>query len=236
MARFLRALALGATLATTILVSACARPVGDFGRAEPEAIHADFMPATAAFPAAAHGEATSAFNLSDQEREMQNRIWRFLVSPHAVGWFGDGTIALGRARATLPPTDQYYRWLHRQEFASSRVRYARVADDVTADIAAMPKTFAAICAVLDIDRQRGIATSEISGLEPAMLEDAAARRAENRTTIARFVDAAANRYDAYSYALDHLLVETPHQEAVEVDGLLSDLATYVGAAEQGEFC
>lgn len=216
-----------------MFVSACARPVGDFGRAETDPIHADFMPATVAFPAAAHGEAVSAFNLSDQEREMQNRIWRFLASPQTTGWFGD---AATEAHGKPAGIDRYYRWLHSQQFASSRVRYSRVADDVKADIDAMPKTFAAICAVLDIDRQRGIATAEMPGLEPDMLKDAAARRAENQTTIARFVEAVGRRYDSYSYALDHLLVETPHQDAVEVDGLLSDLAVLVGAAEQGEFC
>jgi len=37
-------------------------------------------------------------------------------------------------------------------------------------------------------------------------------------------------------ALDHLLVETPHEEAIGANGVLSDLAIYVEAAERGDFC
>jgi hypothetical protein len=44
------------------------------------------------------------------------------------------------------------------------------------------------------------------------------------------------RYGAYNYALDHLLVETPHDNAVAVNGLLSDLDVYVEAAQRGDFC
>ena len=62
------------------------------------------------------------------------------------------------------------------------------------------------------------------------------RRAENDLYIARFVRALRYRYDSYSYALDHFLVETPHAEAVKVDGRLSDYATWLGRAEAGDFC
>ena len=50
------------------------------------------------------------------------------------------------------------------------------------------------------------------------------------------VAAVGNRYDSYSYALDHLLVETPHREAIGVNGALSDLAVWVEAAQRGDFC
>ncbi len=51
-----------------------------------------------------------------------------------------------------------------------------------------------------------------------------------------FVRSVGYRYDSYSYALDHLLVETPHEEAVGVDASLSQLAIYVETAERGDFC
>jgi hypothetical protein len=105
-----------------------------------------------------------------------------------------------------------------------------------ADVATLPQTFRSICAVREIDRQRGVASSSIAGLEDDVLHDVAARHAENEATIGWFVRALTLRYDAYSYALDHLLVETPHEEAIATNAGLNDLAVYVEAAERDEFC
>jgi hypothetical protein len=62
------------------------------------------------------------------------------------------------------------------------------------------------------------------------------RKAENDLKIDWFVRAVTYRYDSYGYALDLLLVETPHEEAIEVDGLLSELGIYVELAQRGDFC
>ena len=53
-------------------------------------------------------EPVSSFNLTDQEQEMRDRIWRYLVAPHAVDWFQDNIVELQRTRI-LPR--------HRQAFA-----------------------------------------------------------------------------------------------------------------------
>lgn len=225
----------------TIVLAGCARPIGDFGRADADPLHDTVMPALGAVRAKAAKEPVSGFNLTDQEQEMRDRIWRYLVSPHAYDWFADTATELARTRiikvSDKPrPIDRYYRWLHGTKFASSTVRYSRIGDDVQSDIDMMPATFEAICAVLEVDRQRGVAANGLADLEDKMRADAAARQAENRIQIGWFVRAATNRYDSYNYALDHLLVETPHDNAVGVNGLLSDLAVYVEAAQRGDFC
>lgn len=187
-------------------------------------------------------EPVSVFNLSDQEQQMRDRIWRYLVAPHAFDWFQANVAELQRTRILpvsgkgLLKTDRYYLWLHRQQFASSRTRYSRIGDDVTVDIEMMPSAFASICAVLEIDRQRGVAANGLPDLDEQTRADAAARQAENRTQIGWFVAAVQNRYDSYGYALDHLLVETPHENAVAVNGLLSQLDVYVEQAQRGDFC
>jgi hypothetical protein len=235
-----RAAALAA-IALIIALAGCARPVGDFGRAEADPLHDTVMPAIGFARASAGREPVSSFNLTDQEHEMRDRIWRYLVSPHAYDWFGDTATELARTRI-LPvsdkprPTDRYYRWLHSTRFASSTVRYSRIGDDAQSDIDMMPPTFDAICAVLQVDHQRGVAANGLPNLEDKMRADASARQVENQVQIAWFVRAASNRYDSYNYALDHLLVETPHDNAVGVNGLLSDLAVYVEAAQRGDFC
>ena len=241
MANLKRRAAAAAAIVLTLALGACARPVGDFGRAEADPLHDTVLPAIGTFRAKASREPVSDFNLTDQEREMRDRIWRYLVSPHAYDWFGDTATELARTRI-LPvsekprPADRYYRWLHRTRFASSAVRYSRIGDDVQSDIDMMPATFDAICAVLQVDRQRGLAANGLPTLEDTMRAEAAARQAENQIQISWFVRAATNRYDSYNYALDHLLVETPHDNAIGVNGLVSDLAVYVEAAQRGDFC
>jgi len=230
-----------AAIALTVVLAGCARPVGDFGRAEADPLHDTVMPAIGTARATVSREPVSSFNLTDQEQEMRDRIWRYLVSPHAYDWFGDTATELARTRI-LPvsdkprPADRYYRWLHSTKFASSTVRYSRIGDDVQSDIDMMPATFEAICAVLQVDRQRGVAANGLPNLEDKMYADASARQGENQIQIGWFVRAATNRYDSYNYALDHLLVETPHDNAVGVNGLLSDLGVYVEAAQRGDFC
>jgi hypothetical protein len=225
-----------APLIVLLTLAGCARPTGDFGRAEHNVLHDEVMPAIG--KARAKG---SDFNLADQEVEMRDRIWRYLVAPHAYDWFGDVAVEYQRTRITPMSnkplnTAKYYKWLHSERFASSRVRYTRLDEDVIADIGMLPATFVSICAVIELDRQRGLASNSIQGLEDEVSENAAKRHAENREAIAWFVRSLRHRYDSYNYALDHLLVETPHEEAIDVNGRLTTLAIHVETAERGDFC
>jgi hypothetical protein len=234
-------LAAGAALVCALTLGACAtRPVGDFGRAEADPIHDTVMPIIGKARAYNQKEPLSAFNLTDEEQEMRDRVWHYLVSPDAFDWFGDNIAELQRTRIVPLSgkpmrTDLYYTWLHDQQFASSHTRYSRIGDNVQSDIALMPEVFKSICVVTKIDRQRGIASNQLN-LEAKMSSDAAARYDENRMVIGWFVRAARNRYDSYDYALNHLLVETPHKEAVGVNNLMNQLAIYVAQAEAGNFC
>ncbi len=199
------------------------------------------MPTLGTLRAMAGRQPVSAFDLSDQEQEMRDRVWRYLVAPYAYDWFGDVVVELQRtrlipAKVKPPRTDRYYGWLHGERFASSRVRYTRISADVQGDIDTMPGTFVSICAVLEGERQRGVAANAMTNLEDEMARNAEARQAENHEVIDWFVRAVGNRYDSYSYALDHLLVETPHEQAVDANARLSTLAIYVEAAQRADFC
>lgn len=219
-----------------LTLTACARPVGDLGRAERNVLNDELMPALGN-----RISKGSTFNLADQEIEMRDRVWRYLVAPHAYDWFGDIAVEFQRTRiapiSSKPmSTSKYYGWLKNERFASSRVRYTRLAEDAIADLGMMPSAFALICAVIDLDRQRGIASNQLVDLEDTVAANAALRHAENRAVIDWFTRSVRNRSDSYSYALDRLLVETPHEEAIGANGQLSDLAIYVEAAERGDFC
>jgi hypothetical protein len=234
-------LRLAATLGCLALLGACARPVGDFGRADPSFTHDTAMPALGAARAQLEDRPVSGFNRTDQENAMNDRIWRFLVSNNSHDWFYDIAMELKRtglstASDTRFSPDRYYKWLHGTDYASSAVRYATLASDVNADIATLPETFKSICAVLEVDRERAVAASGIASLDDPTSRSVFARKAENSATINWFTRSLRYRYKAYSYALDHLLVETPHPQGEAVDARLGDLDQFVIGAQRGQFC
>lgn len=235
--------AIGAVAAATLvlLLAGCARPVGDLGRAEPDVVHDDLMPAAGAARARAQGEPVSNFNRTDEEAEMADRIWRFETSGHTHDWFFD-TIAEWRRTRLLPPgrgprfaPDRYYAYLHGTAYQSAPVRYATMTEDIEADLATIPDTFAAICKVEAIDRRRRLAAANLPAGR-AMQPDLTARLIENNREVAEFAAALSYRYESYSYALDHLLIETPYPAARAVDADLRRLAVEVAIAENGDYC
>jgi hypothetical protein len=122
------------------------------------------------------------------------------------------------------------------EYRSSRVRYVTVASDAQTDTALVPSVFDVICRVRTIDDRRQIAVAEIAGSDADMLRGVAQRRQENNWSVDRFTLALRFRYDAYSIALDRLLIETPHAEAWQVENNLSEMSYYLELAERGDFC
>lgn len=234
--------AAGALVLAMMLAACVARPVGDFGRAAPSWTHDTAMPAVGDFIAANRNEPVSTFNKTDQENQMQDRVWRFLVAAHAKDWEFDGSAELQRTRITFPrdenfTIERYYNWLKTTNYQSSRTRYSTVGSHITADLDTLPTTFASICAVIEIDRQRKVAYANLqNGLAPRIAEEVAARKYENDAFIAWFVRALAYRYNSYDYALDNLLVETPHEQSLAVDDALRRMSVFVSRAQRGDFC
>lgn len=229
-------------LAAVLVTGGCvARPTGDFGRAAPSFTHDTAMPFAGNLVAYNRGEPVSWFNQTDEEKEMHDRVWRFLVAEHTNDWFYNTAVELQRTRI-LPGIDDrfsdtlYYNWLQRTRYNASPVRYATVGADILADTDTAPGTFIAICKVIEIDRQRAVASAGLHDLEPEVRASVKARKAENDGYIAWFTRALSYRFRSYDYALDHLLVETPDPASVEVDRKLSVMKTYVDRARSGQFC
>ncbi len=231
----------GFVLLAMALVACSPRPVGDFGRAAPSVLHDQLLPKMGERRAQGRHEPVSNFNQTDQEREMHDRTWRFLIAAHGRDWTFDHSVELqrtrlGPARDYTFTTDRYYRWLRETQYNSSPTRYATVGRHIAADLDTLPTTFRSICAVQEVDRQRQIALAEIRNIEPAVAANAEARRVENTWHIDWFVRALTYRFESYSYALDHLLVETPHEQSMSVDDSLRRMAPWVDRARRGDFC
>ena len=228
--------------AVAMLAAGCvARPVGDFGRAQPGVLHDTVMPYAGKLIATNRKEPVSSLNQTDQEREMHDRTWRFLIAAHSRDWMFDASVELqrtriGPARDFRFTTERYYTWLRTTQYQSSPTRYNTVGRHILADLDTLPTTFQSICAVEAVDRQRRIALAELDGIEQSVADNVAARRVENQWHIDWFVRALNYRYDSYTYALDHLLVETPHEQSMGVDENLRHLRPWVDRANRGDFC
>ena len=222
-------------------LGACARPVGDFGRAKTNIVHDEIMPSLGSSRAKANIEPVSNFNQSDEEKEMQNRVWRFLIAPHTKDWFYDIVVEWQRTRLIAPKDqefsiDRYYSYLRSQKFSSSRVRYNALLQDISIDIKTTPNVFLAICAVREIDRRRNIAVNSLASAGQIEKSSVINRKAENDLYISWFIRALTYRYQSYSLALERLLIETPHEEARNVDRRLSEMIIDVERAQRQDFC
>ena len=222
-------------------VTGCARPVGDFGRAAESATHDEILPAIGTWRARASSEPASNFNFTDEENEMHDRVWRYLIAAHSSDWFFDIVTEWQRTRL-LPPQDsrfkhdRYYAHLRSEKYRSSKVRYVRVSRDIEADLNMTPSVLKSICSVLEINRRRDEAVRSLRSEGSLEATEVAQRKAENWMFINWFKRALRYRYESYSLALERLLIETPHEGARDIDGLLSVMAIDVERAEQDEFC
>lgn len=210
---------LRAALAAVVLISAGTVAAGDFGRPDPASL-------------ARAAPRIGGLNQADAEREMRDRMTRFLHQPHTLQPYP----ARHRARDIDRTRRAYFSWLTTTAYASSRIRYETISDDVQADLGTLPDAFASICAVIELDRQRAIALERVHIVEPKMPDRVRLRQVHNQQIVAHFAASLRLRFEAYSYAIDHLLVETPHVEAVGVDRRLTALHGFVVDAEEGRFC
>src|SRR5690606_5516052 len=137
-------------LMAAVTVGCVARPVGDFGRAQPSVLHDTVMPYAGKLIATNRKEPVSNLNQTDQEREMHDRTWRFLIAAHSRDWLFDSSVELqrtriGPARDFRYTTERYYSWLRNSQYQSSTTRYATVGRHILADLDTVPGTFASIC-------------------------------------------------------------------------------------------
>lgn len=210
-------------------ISGCAS-TGDFGRVRQ-------APASV-FDRSPHGLDGKEFVLSrsDGEVQMDKSIQRFSSEIDSQSWVRQ-IRHIARAAGGAPTSERdYYNRLRLQSFASSKGAYRAIITEVNLDILSLPQAFVAICKVQNLDRARIIAAQEFSQNEPETLEAVRVRRIENLTKITNFSAVVNFRYESYSYALEHLVVETPDELARTLDIKISELATLAQVSTAGQFC
>jgi hypothetical protein len=224
-------------LAAALLLSACGRPTGDFGRARPSTLHDAVLPEIGRRIAEGHrGEPVSRFNLTDDERELGDRAFAFVRPPHLGDWWLE-TLVEGQRTRILPTVDpgfdprRYYAFLRAEPFRSSEARWSRVIADIQSDAMLVPPFCAVAARVRRSDAERIAAAERLPSTDEVFLAEAYDRVWENNAVMAWVWRALAYRLTAYRFALDRLQVETPSDklfEATQVFGALA-AARCVGA-------
>jgi hypothetical protein len=222
-------------------LAGCAADVGDLGRPRPSVWHSEIYPAAGAQFAWLRGEPVSGFHLTDDETELRDRSWRYIMPAHEQSWFAKHVQELARTRIipvawqTSEP-DRYGVALVSERFRSEHSRYRRLSEDALADAALIAPYCRIARQVAAADKVRLKTASASPAVEPATTAQAEARVAENDGMIAWVRERMMYRLQTYRHALDNLVVQMPSREAIMAEravlALERELKTCAGAVVQ----
>lgn len=224
-----RAAALSVLLAT----GAC---TGDLGRPRQDIFSQVLAPQAGFWSATARGEAASHFRFTDDEEQLRDRAWRFVMPSHEKSTFQRRVSDLAHARI-LPAQMQssakfdYFNALTGGSFASQASRYARLAEDANADRLLIGPFRANAMRVVAADRVRMRTAESSPEVAPSQIDPAQARVVENEGLILWVCERVGFRIESYRYALANLVVEMPSREAIRAERAIMALE-----AEAGPLC
>lgn len=207
-------------LAATLMLAGCVEK-GDFGRVK-SSYWNDTVGFAGSFAADRRGEPVSANMLTDDEQEMRERAWRYLVPARSRPWLDRILAELVATRLVPgdmiePDRTAYFRGLQQTAGRSPVSSYRKLSEDASADLRLVPSFASVASRVLEADRLRLVALGQVEGVTAPEGRDARARVAENRCLIAWVISASRFRLGAYRYALDHLFIEAPGIDAVPTE-------------------
>jgi hypothetical protein len=188
----------------------------------------DLLETTGSVAAAARGEPVSPYGYTDDERELRDRAWRFLVPAHDFAWFERALADLAGKRI-LPPGIRggdptvYHRALLSEGAISPASRYRRLSEDAAADARLLPKLVDVASRVFTADGVRLKTLRYAGSVSPADIANAEMRVAENRCLVSWIAFGLDQRLAEYRYALEHLVIETPQAQAVPAERSLAFL-------------
>ena len=227
--RTVRAVVLGTGLA----LAGCVE-TGDFGRPRPGLWNDLVLEPTGSLAARARGEPVSSYAFTDDENELRDRAWRFLMPAHERAWFRSILAELVRTRllpvSVRPRSHRAYHQALMEDGGPSPVsRYRRVSEDIVADAKLIGPFVGVAARVLAADDVRLRSLAYVQDLTEGQVRDAAARIAENRCLVAWVRLAVAERIASYRYAVEHLVIEAPQSAGIPTERALLALKAHQSA-------
>lgn len=208
-----------------LLLSACASSTtGDFGRRSDTIVTNSILPRTGLISAWLRGEPVSLSPFTDDEIEMRDRAWRFLLPAHDKANLQTRLAELSASRV-LPPLqhsarNHYHLLLLSEDYRSVVSRYQKLGQDIEADRLLMLPFSQVTARVCTADRMRVQNLNQIKDLNPTQRQQVIARVAENRMLVDWVRRDMREKAASYRYALEHLTVEAPMREAIQAEQAL----------------
>ncbi|WBU31705.1 hypothetical protein OOZ54_09480 [Rhodopseudomonas palustris] len=213
------------TLAALVL-GGCAG--GDFGRTRRDFVTDDMHRWIGAEATGSIGLKASAFQLTDQERNMRDMAYPLIEAPHArPAWksvFGDYQPIAAPWRQQ-PPFDRtaYGKLLIDEPHRSHSSRYNELIQDVRNDLTMFEPFQFTAARVLELDQKRNASLKYIADLSPGEREDAVARMEENALIVQWVQQCLRRRASSYRWALERLVIMAPDGIAADADRLIGEL-------------
>jgi hypothetical protein len=232
---------IGIALAGLFTLTGCYQTTGDFGRPTQGVWEASVLPFTGTVSARMRGEPASWYQLTEDEKDLRSRAWRFLNPERDAPVLTAYQDALAYHRL-LPPREFDVTLYHRTvmggpylgsgvgdsptlramigtgygggTFRSLTSRYNRTRDTILQDHQLIPHFRLIAAQVVEADRVRARALDHVGNLTDEHREEAIRRICENALLINRVNWAFHDRAAMYRYSLEHLLVEGPEREAI----------------------
>ncbi len=217
-----------------LLVLAGCTSIGDFGRLQPDLVSDDIHDWVGKDAALHAGAPVSTDNLTDDERMLRDLAFPLIEPPYDRQRWNAVVYEYGidrsfRRELWVEDPTAYYRHLQADLHRSTAGRYSQLMDDIRNDIVRIGPFAVVARRVADLDRRREAALQSIADLSPAERHNAEARVGENSLTIAWVQHSLTERCAGYRYALEHLAVAEPDNEAGDVDRVLTQLQQEIAA-------
>ena len=216
-----------ALLLVSVTLGGCSG--GDFGRTRQDFLNDDMHRWLGGEATSSIGLRPSQFQLTDNERLLRDLAYPLIEPPHSrPAWksvFGDYKPLPSPWRQTVVfDRTAYGRVLIDEPHRSHSSRYAQLIEDVRDDITRFEPFFADAVRVIDLDRKRNAALSQISALSPRERADAVARMEENTLIVHWVQQCLERRISSYRWGLERLVLQAPDNMAADADRLIGELA------------
>lgn len=222
----------GVTAIVVALLGGCAAQQGDFGRPVKNYVQDTIHPAVGKMLARDRGEPVSSFMLTDDEKELRRRSYRFIMPIHRDPFFARNGIEWVRTRIWpdsryRPDPTLYYRMMRKDDYQSNYGRWNNILDEVTADIPLIQPYYVVWQEVCRADLQRLEALPRTVALTVEESADAEARVWENRRVAVWAVTGMRWRIESYAYAIQRSEIEIPSSREQETDLALARMTDEV---------
>jgi len=216
-----------ALLLVSVTLGGCSG--GDFGRTRQDFLNDDMHRWLGGEATSSIGLRPSQFQLTDNERLLRDLAYPLIEPPHSrPAWksvFGDyKPLPSPWRQIVVFDRTAYGRVLIDEPHRSHSSRYAQLMEDVRDDITRFEPFFADAVRVIDLDRKRNAALSQISALSPRERADAVARMEENTLIVQWVQQCLERRISSYRWGLERLVLQAPDNMAADADRLIGELA------------